>query len=1791
MKMLRWGKSPIPLQEWGKSPIPLQEMLSAIVVVSTLVFSGYLYAQAPEVTLDAGMCFDLADGMSVPMFPEYTGLRFDPGTDTLYTGQDVQMVTDGTPGVVLPTYEELDPCAVDYTQSIQSFQNPLQGQVYAFMIPGPTGPKCLKARVATRTETSVTMEYQYAQEPPEPGQGMPDLVVIGINAPSTIGGQGEIMISWTVANQGDGEARAEGWDPGWEDVLYFSTNDVLEDWLDFHLTSSRHDMPLPTGASYTSDGVMVWIPYDQLPPDANSFYLLLKTDGWNNVNESNEGNNVYVHAISIQLADLALTSVDMPSTISSQQEIVISWTVTNQGDGEASSGGMEPGGGGWEDGVFLSTDDVFQDWSDFHLMGFHRDSPLPPGASYQGGGRIWIPYDQLPAGASSFYLLVRADGWDNIKESNEENNVHAQLVTIESPDLAVTGVDAPPSIGGQGEFVVSWTVTNQGDGQIDGGWEDAVYVSTDDVFDEWLDIHIASYHKDGPLATGASYQGGARAWLPENLPDAASYYLLIKTDSWNNINESDEANNVYAVPVAVAAQTAADLVVTSMTSTAVSTNQEVTVSWTVMNQGEGEASGGWEDKLYLSTDEFFNEWMDVHLADYRREDPVAAGANYIGGARFWIPNEQLPAGTSSFYFILKVDNWNNVPESDKENNVYAQLITIKSSDLAVTSMDAPSVVTDRVEIGAAWTVTNQGDGEAKGPWDDNLYLSNDAILNEASDMQVASFHRDRPLAGGTSYQGGARFWPPYDQLPDGMYYLLLKIDSWNNVPESHEGNNIYVHPITIGQGGQGGVSFRDPNLEAAIRQALNIPTEPITVEDLARLIILAANERGITDLAGIERCSNMESLDLFGNDISDVGPLGGLMNLQQTLDLGDNRITDVSPLSNLTKLRELLLDGNQMGNLSPLSGLTQLNKLELANNQISDISPLVNNMGLGAGDEVDLQGNPLNDDAHNSHIPALEARGVNVLFDARVGDVPDRPINLSATAISASQIDLSWDGVTGPTPVDGYEIERMTEGGSAEKIGTTADTTYSDTGLQADTTYIYRVRAYNSNGSSSWSDAVAAQTSAGSGWTVTLTATSTDSSVDPIDSIIGASPEASDGFDTMDVPLPPRATPPISLDAYIEGTGAFSRLSEDHREEVTHENFDQTWTFCAYSDDAEFNICWDAASLPEGLNAVITQVDPEGPSVSMSAQTCFDDPFSTGVEYSFSIHISPPSAWNVVLTTTSTGEGIDAIETVVGAHPNASDGFDSKDVPLPPRGQPPISLDAYIEGIGTFPRLSKDYREEVAHDSFSQTWTFVAYSDEAEFNINWDASNLPDDLNATITQVDPSGPSLDIHTESGFTDPFSTGVEYSFTIHIGQGATLELNLSEGWNMVSCPGEPVTADIATLVEGTAVLPFVYAWDPSSRGYVPVDALEFGIGYWLAATADTQLTIDYQPQSIATCDIAEGWNMVGSVSRNASVDSLTSDPDGAVLPFVYGWNPAARGYESVTEIEPGGGYWVAALSSATLTIDGSSASAAPPSHVAELNEGWESVIAIRTQSSKIATCHAASVLEQRQELVFGMHPSASDGFDKLLDRPLPPFPAMPSNIATRHAVPLQAAWTIEDPYFSLLDKSYVGDSSHASWELSVELPEPGELQWRHLPTAYRSLLHYDGQVIQMQDSGAISLPAGKHSLRLVLDALTAADALPSRTQLLANYPNPCNPETWIPYQLKEDANIAIKIYTSTGQLVRALNLGYKPAGFYTSRDRSAYWDGKNASGENVTSGVYFYTIQAGDFAAVRKLTVLK
>ena len=125
--------------------------------------------------------------------------------------------------------------------------------------------------------------------------------------------------------------------------------------------------------------------------------------------------------------------------------------------------------------------------------------------------------------------------------------------------------------------------------------------------------------------------------------------------------------------------------------------------------------------------------------------------------------------------------------------------------------------------------------------------------------------------------------------------------------------------------------------------------------------------------------------------------------------------------------------------------------------------------------------------------------------------------------------------------------------------------------------------------------------------------------------------------------------------------------------------------------------------------------------------------------------------------------------------------------------------------------------------------------------------------------------------------------------------------------------------------------------------------------------------------------------------------------------------------------------------------------------------------------------------------------------------------------------------------------------------------------------------DARALQVRDP---IMKRGFAVLEQLLVSLT-----PRETELLANYPNPFNPETWIPYRLAEDAFVTLTIYDLSGQVVRTLEVGHRIASAYENRSKAIYWDGRNEVGEQVASGVYFYNLSTGNYSATRKMLVVK
>ncbi|HHZ89248.1 TPA: T9SS type A sorting domain-containing protein, partial [Candidatus Poribacteria bacterium] len=138
----------------------------------------------------------------------------------------------------------------------------------------------------------------------------------------------------------------------------------------------------------------------------------------------------------------------------------------------------------------------------------------------------------------------------------------------------------------------------------------------------------------------------------------------------------------------------------------------------------------------------------------------------------------------------------------------------------------------------------------------------------------------------------------------------------------------------------------------------------------------------------------------------------------------------------------------------------------------------------------------------------------------------------------------------------------------------------------------------------------------------------------------------------------------------------------------------------------------------------------------------------------------------------------------------------------------------------------------------------------------------------------------------------------------------------------------------------------------------------------------------------------------------------------------------------------------------------------------------------------------------------------------------------------------------------------------------------------PVAMFAMVENWVHLAEAADDGSVEFGQGIAVLKEILSSIK-----PAETVLMPNYPNPFNPETWIPYHLSQDAEVVVRIYDVRGRIVRTLDMGFQSFGYYASRDKAAYWNGKTDIGETVSSGTYFYQIQAGDYTDIRKMVILK
>ncbi|MHB8858786.1 MAG: CARDB domain-containing protein [Thermoleophilia bacterium] len=629
----------------------------------------------------------------------------------------------------------------------------------------------------------------------EPGLvgDQPDLTVTSANAPPVFNKGSSADVSWTVTNAAGAPAEGSSFTNRWTDMLYLSSDAILDPG-DLTLANEWIQYPLAPGSSYDITKTL------NINNIANgTYFLIIKTDDFNQVGESNEMNNTRVAGqvtIMGDDPDLTVTSLSAASAVYKGNNLGISFTVNNQGPGQAiplpAFGPM--GTYNLDDGVYLSADSAI-DGSDVFLGSKMHSSPIAPGASYDVTISPVIP--NVPSG--DYYLIAKTDAGDRMLETNESNNTYMQKLTVmgADPDLAPGPISAPDNAQA-GQFInFGANVLNQGAGSAVSSWMDGFYFSTDDKLDAG-DIQLGWYNTWFGLAPSAGYfsQPNFTARIPDVAP--GDYYLIFKADYSNSVFESNEDNNIAVKPITVTPTPQPDLSPAGIDSPdTASTGEDISASWTVYNQGDA-GSGTSTVGLYISAHDYLDG--SAALINYIGMSDVPAGSGVTQAQSLRIPD--LIQG--SYYLLVESDAFGAVPESNESNNVAARPITIKNPDLIVNDLEVPYIVRSGDSVSAAWHVYNAGAGTAIGQgWlgsmTDSIYLSNDNVF-DASDTLVGSATRHGNVNSGETYASSTGLVIP--AKPSGNYYLIVVADyssSWGafNIFESNESNNTLASQIVI----------------------------------------------------------------------------------------------------------------------------------------------------------------------------------------------------------------------------------------------------------------------------------------------------------------------------------------------------------------------------------------------------------------------------------------------------------------------------------------------------------------------------------------------------------------------------------------------------------------------------------------------------------------------------------------------------------------------------------------------------------------------------------------------------------------------------------------------------------------------------------------------------------------------------------------------------------------------------------------------------------------------------------
>ena len=980
------------------------------------------------------------------------------------------------------------------------------------------------------------------------------------------------------------------------------------------------------------------------------------------------------------------------------------------------------------------------------------------------------------------------------------------------------------------------------------------------------------------------------------------------------------------------------------------------------------------------------------------------------------------------------------------------------------------------------------------------------------------------------------------------------------------------------------VSIPDPNLRAVIEKLLGkAPESPIIVDEMSRLTRIEADDAGIRDLTGLEAATQLERIEFRRNSISDLSPLRGLIRLNN-IKLRGNRITDVSPLAGLVNVDWLGLEENNITDLSPLAGLIKLNGIGISSNPVSDVSPLASLISL---EGIDAWHTPISDFSALAQLQRL--RWIGFGNDRSISALPSlkgitslRRLEINNCSFSdltalAELPQLEWLALVNNQISD---ISPLANLKNLEHLNLDANI-ISDISALAGLTQLEVLYLENNNIS---------DVSPLAGLTNLERLDLRNNAIADF-SPLGALPDETfvrpDGN-----PGVPSGGPKITgpwLWAIVPGTRLDNRTDFLARATGGAATEIKVATNGAKEGKTVGKSVWTLHKLSINRNNINRMTDALGWGTGeeiynhiVYGSVVLDTPG----EQQTTMFVGSDDAVKVWLN----GELVHQALVVRGSN-DYQDFFpvtlkQGKNVLL-------VALDNHGHGgFSGFFGFAPDAKYSVFNPGIKFVFsTEVTRFDVGDtFTVHLNVENVSDlgGWQSDIT-YDPTVLRAHVVSEGDFLKRddadafFQNGTIDNKTGRIAGLKAVRLSREA----VGRQGTLLSVEFTAIGNGKSLLT-LDNFRAGSRSGETIRVIPPGIAIVVGEPSVVDVRDDIFSVSIGTTPVRFGDPITLRLTANDVTD-------------LAGWQTDISFDPDVLEaVEVNEGDFLKAESGDTFFLQGTINNAA--GKITSISAAKFKGSGSGTGTLLLVTFKAKAVGETRV-MLSNFFAGTSGGETISSDAP---------EIAITIEDRAFPAWDVnQDGQVNILDLSLVaqylggnaasnpqadvnGDGIINILDLIVVAQYLGESTVAAAPsTVDIETLELEPAIVQVwiaqaeaKSDDSLAFQQGIVNLKRLLALL-----LPKKTALLANYPNPFNPETWIPYHLAEATDVTVRIYAAGGTLIRTLALGHQVAGIYQTRNRAIYWDGKNAVGESVASGVYFYTLTAGNFTATRKMLITK